>query len=132
MSTARSLLSELSALGITVRVEGAYLRLCPSAPPDLLARVRAAKPELISLLSRQLDQGLACREVLGFPAHLLGELPIPTSLVCEPLAGGDRRTLDPEAFAQMTRTASSTATVADVLAHHGLRLRAVIIDGGAP
>jgi hypothetical protein len=128
---ARTLLAELSALGIRVTAEGAYLRLVPSAPPDLRARVVAAKPELIALLTERdaLDQGLACREVLGFPASLLAELPIPTSLV---LARPDGTTsMLPASSSRWSAMHSALpgSTVGAVLAHHGFVLRAVVIEG---
>jgi hypothetical protein len=63
------------------------VRIAPAGglTPELRDRILLAKPELLQLLSPRpsLDRGLAVREVLNFPAALLPQLPIPTTLVLE-------------------------------------------------
>lgn len=84
MTAASTLLAELSTHGLRVRAVAGNLHISPlsALTPDLRSRVLAAKPELPRLLDPEpLNHGLACREVWGYPAALLPELPIPTSLV---------------------------------------------------
>lgn len=85
MTTATLLLAELGARGVHVRADGGQLRLRPAdaLTPELRQRVLAAKPDLLRLLASQppLKQGLAVREVSRFPAALLCNLPIATTLV---------------------------------------------------
>ncbi len=78
------------------------------------------------------SSGLACREVLGFPAGLLADLPLPTSLVCKG-ADGSRCTLKAteSEWQAMLAPLPTHATVAAVLAHHRLRLLAVVLSGGS-
>lgn len=84
MTTAALLLAELGARGLRVRADGELLRLKPAEAltPELRKRILQAKPELLRLLASHppVRQCLAVSEVLGFPAVLLGQLPIPTTL----------------------------------------------------
>ncbi len=52
--TALDLLDELAARGVTVIPDGNRLRLRPASalPPELVAAVRAAKPEILTVLRR--------------------------------------------------------------------------------
>jgi hypothetical protein len=142
VSAAAELLGELQARGIRMRADGGKLRYQPQAAltPDLRARVVEAKPELLRLLGvPTLDHGLAVREVLGFPATLLSQLPLPTALVVD-LPGGRRATVathpacgraDLDIATWATWSASVPGgTVAAVLAIRGATLRMVAIDGG--
>jgi len=134
------LLAELRRLDVHVNHRGGYIEV--DAPAGVLtesleARISLHKPELLRLIapaSLTLDQGFGCREVLGFGAALLASLPLATSLVLEPLDGGNHRTVSAtsaEWGVMVDRLRPGThAMVADVLAHHGLRLRAVVIEGG--
>lgn len=131
MTTARTLLTELTSLGVSARVDGADLVLRPVPPADVLERCRAAKPELLELLTG-LDQRLAHSEVLAFPAHLLAALPVPTTLIVTDGTGCPPRAIPPSQFAALATVAPAGATVGDVLRLAGLELRLVVLDGGAP
>jgi hypothetical protein len=90
VTTAAEALAELRVAGLSVRAEGDRLMLRPAErlTAELKARVLVAKPELLRLLGAPahvspLDHGLAVGDVLSFPAALLGDLPLPTTLVLE-------------------------------------------------
>lgn len=87
MTPAPALLAELQARGFRVRAADGQVRIAPAGAltPDLRDRILSVKPELLRLLAPRahLDQGLSVREVLCFPAALLPQLPIPTTLVLE-------------------------------------------------
>lgn len=66
MSAAADILAELSRRGVTVRADGATLRLRPKAALDdgLLARVQAHKPDILAALSARADTcSSACYEI---------------------------------------------------------------------
>jgi hypothetical protein len=67
VSAALALLAEATAAGMRVRLaDGGGLRASGRAPPDLLARLRAHKAELVGLLSGGVCRH--CGEVMGWPA----------------------------------------------------------------
>lgn len=93
MNGAAQVLAELTAHGLRVRAEGDRLALSPPSAltPEPRERALAHKRELLAMLAsgpsvergEPLSSGLAIREVLGFQAMLLRELPIPASLVLD-------------------------------------------------
>lgn len=86
MTAGADILAELRTLGIEARPHGDRLRLRGAAgalTPELQARVLAVKPALLRALSPTHGDGLAVREVLEFPARLLGDLPLPTTLALD-------------------------------------------------
>jgi hypothetical protein len=142
MSGAAEVLGELRTLGIDIRPNAGGLRLDGNTgrlTAELRARVIEAKPELLELLTApSLDHGLAVREVLGFPAALLGALPLPATLLLD-MPGGGRVTVATHTGcprADLTPTdwlawcsAVPSGTVAAVLATRGATLRMVAIEG---
>lgn len=65
--SAAALLAEADAGGFRpVLAAGGRLRVPASAPPDLLARLREPKPELIAILSGGVCR--RCGEPMGWPA----------------------------------------------------------------
>jgi hypothetical protein len=149
VTPAAEVLAELRERGISVLADGERLRLRPphALTPELLERARVLKPELLRLLADThdarcgtLDQDLGVREVLGFPAALLPELPLPTTLVLEL---PDSRRLNwavhlgcgrADRDAEQWRTLCGSdrrRTVHEVLGELGATLRAVVIEGGS-
>ena len=59
MTTAAQLLTELQALGVTLAADGDRLRFRPgtAVTPELLARLRTHKAELLAMLARTGDSG---------------------------------------------------------------------------
>lgn len=102
-----------------------------ASPPLRVEREFAPDPSL--------DHGLAVREVLTFPAALLRQLPLPTTLVLDMPGGGHvtvathpgcgRADLSPTDWLAWCAV-TPRGTVADVLGCRGATLRMVAIDGG--
>ena len=91
--SAAAVLAELRSRGIRVRASSGGLHVSPpeALTPELRARILAETPALLALLEPpSLDQTVARREVLCWPAILLAELPLPTTLE---LAAGEAFTV---------------------------------------
>jgi hypothetical protein len=65
VSAAAALLAEAHAAGVWVRLTGAAVKVTDTAPPDLLERLRAAKPELVAILKG--DRCVDCGTALAWP-----------------------------------------------------------------
>ena len=63
--SAGAVLAEARTAGFVLAVERGGLRCRPTPPPDLLDRLRTAKPELIAILRG--DRCKACGRVLDWP-----------------------------------------------------------------
>lgn len=142
MTGAAEVLAELRALRFQVRPKGDRLHLSgpvQALTPELKARVLEAKSDLLRMLAGPaLNQGLAIRELLDFPAVLLPGLPLATTLVVD-LPNGRR--LKWATHAECRRADRSVQewhalcapdrrrTVREVLAGLCAVLRLVLIEG---